>query len=45
MDVPAAAPDLDVAIWLNSDGVALADLRGRVVVLEAFQTESGGRLQ
>jgi peroxiredoxin len=37
MDVPAAAPDLDVAIWLNSDGVALADLRGRVVVLEAFQ--------
>jgi peroxiredoxin len=37
MDVPAAAPDLDVALWLNSDGVALADLQGRVVVLEAFQ--------
>ena len=37
MDEPAAAPNLDVALWLNSDGVALADLRGRVVVLEAFQ--------
>lgn len=32
-----AAPELDVAEWLNSDPLTLADLRGRVVVLEAFQ--------
>lgn len=34
---PTPAPDLDVAEWLNSDGITLADLRGRVVVVEAFQ--------
>lgn len=37
MDVPPAAPDLEVDAWLNSEGVALDELRGRVVVLEAFQ--------
>ena len=34
---PIPAPELDVVEWLNSDGLTLADLRGRVVVLEAFQ--------
>ncbi|MDN5860926.1 MAG: TlpA family protein disulfide reductase [Pseudonocardia sp.] len=32
-----AAPELDVAEWLNTEPLTLADLRGRVVVLEAFQ--------
>ena len=32
------APELDVATWLNSDTpIALGSLRGRVVVIEAFQ--------
>ena len=32
------APELDVSTWLNSDGpVTLASLRGRVVLVEAFQ--------
>lgn len=32
------APELDVAEWLNTpDPIRLADLRGKVVVLEAFQ--------
>ncbi|MFC5995681.1 redoxin domain-containing protein [Pseudonocardia hispaniensis] len=31
------APELDVTEWLNSDPLTLAALRGRVVVLEAFQ--------
>lgn len=34
---PVAAPELDVVEWLNSSPLTLADLRGRVVVLEAFQ--------
>ncbi len=31
------APELDVSQWFNSAPLRLADLRGRVVVLEAFQ--------
>ena len=32
------APDLQVAEWINNDGpVTLLGLRGKVVVLEAFQ--------
>ena len=31
------APELDVSQWLNSDGLTLSSLRGRVVLLEAFQ--------
>lgn len=31
------APELDVAEWVNSDPLTLADLRGRVVLVEAFQ--------
>jgi peroxiredoxin len=34
---PVAAPELDVIEWINSDPVTLAELHGRVVVLEAFQ--------
>ncbi|MCW1887248.1 redoxin domain-containing protein [Luteolibacter flavescens] len=35
---PVPAPEWSVAEWLNADGpVGLADLRGRVVVLHAFQ--------
>lgn len=34
---PATAPELDVSEWLNTDPLTLAGLRGRVVVLEAFQ--------
>jgi hypothetical protein len=37
VDVPALAPELDISAWLNTDGLALADLRGVIVVLEAFQ--------
>ncbi len=34
----APAPVLDVSQWLNADGpISLADLRGKVVVLHAFQ--------
>lgn len=36
-DEPAPAPELDVTEWLNSEPITLAGLRGRVVVLEAFQ--------
>lgn len=36
-DQLVAAPELEVTEWLNSDPLTLADLRGRVVVLEAFQ--------
>lgn len=35
--MPAPAPDLDVSAWINSDPMSLADLRGRIVVIEAFQ--------
>ncbi|MGD9528590.1 peroxiredoxin family protein [Pseudonocardia sp.] len=31
------APEPDVTEWLNTAALTLADLRGRVVVLEAFQ--------
>ena len=32
------APELDVSSWLNTDGpITLASLRGRVVLIEAFQ--------
>ncbi len=32
------APELDVSAWLNTDGpISLASLRGRVVLIEAFQ--------
>jgi peroxiredoxin len=34
---PLLAPELDVAEWIGSDPLTLADLRGRVVLLEAFQ--------
>ena len=37
MDAPALAPEIDTSSWLNTDGLTLADLRGRIVVLEAFQ--------
>ncbi|MEO6988275.1 MAG: redoxin domain-containing protein [Aquihabitans sp.] len=37
MDDPRMAPELDVSQWLNSDGLTLSSLRGRVVLLEAFQ--------
>ena len=33
----SAAPRLEIAQWLNTDGESLDDLRGRVVVLHAFQ--------
>ena len=35
--IGAPAPPLAVDRWFNSDGESLADLRGRVVVLHAFQ--------
>lgn len=31
------APELDVAQWLNSEPLELAGLRGKVVLIEAFQ--------
>lgn len=35
---PRAAPELQVSQWLNTDGApTLAALRGKVVVIEAFQ--------
>lgn len=37
VDQLVAAPELDVVEWLNTDPLTLAGLRGRVVVLEAFQ--------
>jgi hypothetical protein len=37
MSPPAPAPELDVATWLNSEPLTLEDLRGKVVLLEAFQ--------
>lgn len=37
-DSPAVAPELEVTDWLNTDTpISLADLRGRVVLIEAFQ--------
>ena len=37
-NAPQPAPELDVAEWLNSNkDVELADLRGKVVLIEAFQ--------
>lgn len=37
-DEAAAAPELQVSEWLNADApISLASLRGRVVVIEAFQ--------
>ena len=35
------APVLDVADWKNSDGLKLADLKGKVVVLDFFATWCG----
>lgn len=37
MSDPHQAPALDVVEWVNSDPLAIEDLRGRVVVIEAFQ--------
>ena len=31
------APEFDVSEWLNSPGLKLADLRGKVVVIDFFQ--------
>lgn len=31
------APDWEISTWVNHDPIALAELRGRVVVLHAFQ--------
>lgn len=37
-DNPLPVPELDVGTWLNTDSpLTLADLRGRVVLIEAFQ--------
>ncbi len=35
--VPRIAPQWDVSEWINSSGFDLADLKGRVVVIEFFQ--------
>ena len=35
--VPRPAPAWDVAEWINSEGMELADLKGRVVIVEIFQ--------
>jgi peroxiredoxin len=35
--MPEMAPDWTTTTWLNSEPLKLQDLRGRVVVLEAFQ--------
>ncbi|MCB0976451.1 MAG: redoxin domain-containing protein [Acidimicrobiales bacterium] len=37
MAEPLLAPDLDVLEWLNSEPLKLEDLRGKVVLIEAFQ--------
>lgn len=37
MGDPLLAPDLDVVDWVNSDPLTLADLHGKVVLVEAFQ--------
>lgn len=34
---PPPAPELDVESWLNSEPLTLESLRGRVVLMEAFQ--------
>ncbi len=37
-NTPAVAPELEVTDWLNTNApISLADLRGRVVLIEAFQ--------
>lgn len=35
--VPRPAPEWDVSEWLNGDAVTLADLKGKVVLVEFFQ--------
>ncbi len=37
MDHPLRAPELDVSKWFNSAPLDIASLRGRVVLIEAFQ--------
>jgi len=37
MTPPAPAPDLVITSWLNSEPLTLESVRGKVVVLEAFQ--------
>lgn len=37
MTAPHAAPELDAVEWVNSEPLTLAGLRGRVVLVEAFQ--------
>ncbi|OJT99086.1 MAG: alkyl hydroperoxide reductase [Alphaproteobacteria bacterium 65-7] len=37
MDTPQAAPEIAVSRWFNSDPLTLAGLRGRPVLLHAFQ--------
>lgn len=39
------APELDVVEWINSEPVTLASLRGKVVLLEAFQMLCPGCVQ
>ena len=46
MNAPREAPELDVIDWLNSPSpLRLADLRGKVVVMEAFQMLCPGCVQ
>lgn len=46
MSIARPAPELDVSDWLNTPvPVTLADLRGRVVVMEAFQMLCPGCVQ
>lgn len=37
MDSPTGTPELEVVEWMNGSGVTLEELRGKVVLLEAFQ--------
>ena len=37
LPVPRPAPAWDVVEWINSDGMALSDLKGQVVIVEFFQ--------
>lgn len=46
MSLLPTAPELDVSEWLNTDKqIRLADLRGKVVVIEAFQMLCPGCVQ
>ena len=46
MSPPRPAPELDVVEWLNTpQPIRLADLRGKVVVMEAFQMLCPGCVQ